>query len=264
LIRSIPLSPLPAEDRIIWRGTKNGIFLIRGAYYLEMENIAQMHGNVSKPDEGRNWKEIWDLKVPNVVKLFLWKALHNLLPTRTNLARKGVTNDTICPICDREDETVEHILWSCPSSKDVWGGGPRSLQKCGEIEGLFPSFFEAMMRRCNKEDLELFAVTARKIWLRRNSVIHGEQFSHPTQLLREAQNSLEEFQRIHSEDRNEMPNTRDLAVMHWKPPPESMIKLNWDAGLSTKEGRVGIGAGPAQCILGLRPNFKIELYFLKI
>jgi hypothetical protein len=165
LICSKPLSPLPVEDRIIWRGTKNGIFSVRSAYFLEMENIANQIGGVSKPDEGRNWKEIWNLRVPNVVKLFLWKALHNLLPTRTNLARKGVINDTVCPICGRVDESVEHILWSCSSSMDVWGGGPRSLQKCGVNKSTFPTLFEGVMRRCNKDDLELFAVTARRIWL---------------------------------------------------------------------------------------------------
>jgi hypothetical protein len=97
LIRSIPLSPLPVEDRLIWRGTKNGLFSVRSAYYMEMENIANLQGSMSKPDEGRNWKEIWKLKVPNVVKHFLWKALNNLLPTKTNLARKGLLKTPSAP-----------------------------------------------------------------------------------------------------------------------------------------------------------------------
>jgi hypothetical protein len=175
----------------------------------------------------------------NVVKLFLWKALP--LPTRTNLARKGVITEAKCPICGPVDESVEHILWSCSSSMDVWGGGPRSLQKCDVTESTFPTLFEGLMRRCNKEDLELFAVTARRIWLRRNSVVHGEPFTHPSQLLREAQNSLEDFQWIHNEVGSGSQNARDLTEVQWKPPVEGMIKLNWDAGLNMKEGRVGIG-----------------------
>ena len=104
------------------------------AYYLEMENIANLQGSLSKLDEGRNWKEIWNLKVPNVVKHFQWKALHNLLPTRTNLARKRVINVTTCPIYESADEIVEHILWSCPSSKDVCGG--RSEEHTSELQSL--------------------------------------------------------------------------------------------------------------------------------
>ena len=121
------------------------------------------------------------------------------------------------------------------------GGGPRSLQKLGITKGMFSNLFEVLMKRCNKEDLELFAVTARKIWLRRNSVVHGEPFSHPTQLIRDAQNSLEEFQRIHYESRGGMQITRDTVEAKWKPPPENMIKLNWDAGINKFEGRIDIG-----------------------
>jgi hypothetical protein len=241
LICSIPLSPLPVEDRIIWQGTKNGIFSVRSAYFLELENLANRTGGVSKPDEGKTWKEIWNLKVPNVVKLFLWKALHNLLPTRTNLARKGIITEAACPICGRMDESVEHILWSCSSSMDVWGGGPKSLQKCDVVECSFPTLFEGLMRRCNKEDLEFFAITARKIWLRQNSVVHGELFTHPSQLLHEAKNSLEEFQQIHNEVGNGPHNARELTEVKWKPPVGCMIKLNWDARLNMKERRVGIG-----------------------
>lgn len=36
----------------------------------------------------------------------------------------------MCPIWLRDKETIEHILWECPSAVDVWGCGPASLQKC--------------------------------------------------------------------------------------------------------------------------------------
>jgi hypothetical protein len=88
IIRSIPISPLPSVDRIIWSGMKIGMFTIRSAYFLELENIAKLHGSTSTSNEGVIWKECWNLKIPNVVKLFLWKALHNILSTRKNLAKK--------------------------------------------------------------------------------------------------------------------------------------------------------------------------------
>jgi hypothetical protein len=99
------------EDRIIWGGTKNGNFSVRSAYFLEVEKNEAQRGKTSRLVEGILWKECWNMKVPNVVKLFLWKALHNLLPTRVNLAKKGVTTDKLCPICAMEEETVLHVLW---------------------------------------------------------------------------------------------------------------------------------------------------------
>ena len=115
------------------------------------------------------------------------------------------------------------------------------MQKSSEAGDYFPDIFEAILQRCTTEETELFAVTTRKIWLRRNAVLHGEIFSHPTQLLKEAQNSLEEFQRIYSNDRSEEPTTRELTEVSWKPPPSNIIKLNWNAGVNVKDGRVGLG-----------------------
>jgi hypothetical protein len=32
-------------------------------------------------------------------------------PTKMNLMRRGVVKDARCPICEREAETITHILW---------------------------------------------------------------------------------------------------------------------------------------------------------
>lgn len=39
---------------------------------------------------GRVWKTSWKLKVPNKIKVFGWRACHNILPTRANLAQKRI------------------------------------------------------------------------------------------------------------------------------------------------------------------------------
>jgi hypothetical protein len=57
------------------------------------------------------WKTCWELKVPNVVKLFLWRACNDLLQTRVNLSRKKIELCKLCPICTQEEETIVHILW---------------------------------------------------------------------------------------------------------------------------------------------------------
>jgi len=72
------------------------------------------------PDAGNEiWKTVWSLNTLNVVKNFMWRACHNLLPTIVNLYRRGVVKDTVCPRCGKADETVIHALWSCPAGQDV-------------------------------------------------------------------------------------------------------------------------------------------------
>jgi hypothetical protein len=109
------------------------------------------------------------------------------------------------------------------------------------LESVFLILFEDIRRRCDISELELFAVTAWRIWLRRNSVIHGEQFSHPTRLLGDAQTSLNDFQRLQNSGSTGEKTERVNDVVKWNSPPSNMIKLNWDAGMNVKEGRVGLG-----------------------
>jgi hypothetical protein len=67
-----------------------------------------------------NWFRIWILKVPNTVKMFMWRLAHNSLPVRRNVARWGVKLDTICPICKRLDEDCGHIFFKYKYVKQCW------------------------------------------------------------------------------------------------------------------------------------------------
>jgi hypothetical protein len=81
----MPFSPFPAEDCLIWRGTKNGIFSIRSAYFLEMEKLANQLGSSSSSEKGTNWKECWNLNVHNVIKHFFFYGKHSTIFSRQGL-----------------------------------------------------------------------------------------------------------------------------------------------------------------------------------
>jgi hypothetical protein len=88
VIKSIPISPITTKDKFIWLCTKNGIFSVRSAYHLKMENVSNLCSEGSTPANSFAWRDCWNLKVSNVVKMFLWRALNNLLPTKVNLKKK--------------------------------------------------------------------------------------------------------------------------------------------------------------------------------
>jgi hypothetical protein len=193
-ILSIPLSPFLHRDRLIWRCTRNGVFTVKSAYHLGMTMKGQLLPECSeKKDPANIWKICWNLNVPNAVKMFLWRASHNSLPTKTNLFRRGVCDNSLCPICMREDETVAHVYWVCPAANDVWGGCKIKLQKCNIGGSDFGQIFQDVVSRCDRAEVELFATVARRIWLRRNDFIHGGNFMHPTHMLINSEKALIEF-----------------------------------------------------------------------
>ena len=71
---------------------------------------------------GTVWRTLWNLKIPNKIKVFGWRACRNILPTRVNLAQRRVIQDNRCEVCKTEGETGIHALWNCGVARDVWPG----------------------------------------------------------------------------------------------------------------------------------------------
>jgi hypothetical protein len=173
------------EDKLIWVGSKNGIFFVRSAYHLAKESDEAERGCCSFSDRTRGlWKAVWSLKVSRVVHHFLWKAYNDILPTKEKLHKRGITADASCPVCGLEKETVSHILWSCESAKDLWSECCRVIQKCSSIEVGFSSLFEILLEKLNEEEMQLMVGVARQIWLKRNVVVFGGEFLSPSALVK--------------------------------------------------------------------------------
>jgi len=179
---------------MIWKGTSNGIFSIIRAYHLRMEIQARGKGGSSNSNIGEDlWPILWGLKTPNVIKVFMWRACNNLLPTKVNLFHRRVVSDKVCPLCGVDEEIVIHALWSCPAAQDVWSCGQIFLQKRCSWGDCFVQMVSNIFSLCNLEEAALTAGIARKIWFRRNSGIHAGTFTHPNQVLRDAVVESEEY-----------------------------------------------------------------------
>jgi hypothetical protein len=86
VIAALPLSQKLPLDRLIWLGTTTGVFSVCIAYHLGMELQERERGQTSTVEKGKVvWRILWTLRVPNHVKLFLWRACNNILPTKHNL-----------------------------------------------------------------------------------------------------------------------------------------------------------------------------------
>ena len=44
----------------------------------------------------------------------------NVIPTLTNLFKKGIQTEVTCPICKKEPKSVKHAILRCASAKAMW------------------------------------------------------------------------------------------------------------------------------------------------
>ncbi|XP_040987788.1 uncharacterized protein LOC121235507 [Juglans microcarpa x Juglans regia] len=96
LILSLPISPMGAEDRLIWDLTKDGKYTVRSAYHVQQQERRQRVGETSEAGRGEViWKYIWKLGVPGSVKHFLWKLANNILLTKQNLYQRKIVKNAI-------------------------------------------------------------------------------------------------------------------------------------------------------------------------
>ena len=65
------------------------------------------------------WKSVWRTWAPLRCKFFIWLAIKNRHWTANRLTKRGLTHPA-CPLCDQENEIVQHLLVSCVFACQVW------------------------------------------------------------------------------------------------------------------------------------------------
>ena len=191
----IPLSRRSVLDSIFWLHNRSGNFSVKSAYKLARH--IQLHGDKAETSSGcvgkRIWPVLWKLKIPNKVKIFGWRACHDILPTSYNLSRQRIVTEDKCQLCTREVETTNHALGECAAVQDVWAGSISKLQKGPSVFRDTLQLMEFLVDRLTIEKLELFWVQAWIIWNQRNCVVHGGQLKDPKCLNKQAEDFVMEF-----------------------------------------------------------------------
>ena len=82
------LSHRQVSDSMVWLHNRKGVFSVRSRYYIARRVMRKEDWAKSSrgPSGLQIWKKLWKLQVPNKIKVFGWRACHEILPTRVNLA----------------------------------------------------------------------------------------------------------------------------------------------------------------------------------
>ena len=125
-IFQIPISKTNfVQDKLFWRFSKNGEYQVKKAYKLLTRDDAS-HPRYFYAKMGW-WRTFWKIKVPLKISTFIWKLLHNCLPTFLHLHARGISSTKLCPLCNEEEESHTHIFLHCPFVRACWHGSTLAL-----------------------------------------------------------------------------------------------------------------------------------------
>ncbi|GAB4847064.1 hypothetical protein Ancab_039814 [Ancistrocladus abbreviatus] len=114
LLRELAVVPGLGDGHDEWRwlGHPSGLFSAKSAYQT-------LRGEINFPSSPM-LSRLWIHFIPLKVLIFLWKALRDRLPTRYNLAKRGLGSVLDCARCNGPMEDTHHILFGCPFAFKVW------------------------------------------------------------------------------------------------------------------------------------------------
>jgi len=107
-LREVALSQ--DDDQHIWRFDASGTYSAKSTYQ------AFFYGSVTFEP----WQHLWKTWAPERCKFFIWLAIKNRCWTADQLAHRGLSHLERCPLCDQEEETIQHLLTNCVFSRQIW------------------------------------------------------------------------------------------------------------------------------------------------
>ncbi|KAK3192992.1 hypothetical protein Dsin_024302 [Dipteronia sinensis] len=265
LILQIPICLSQREDDIIWHYEENGQFSVRSGYWIG-RGLVNNEGSSNPGLMVSWWQSFWKTRIPIKIKIFVWKACHDWIPTMVNIACRGVQTDGLCGACKNSNETTLHSLWECNKLKHIrgeWWHGRNPLRSNHS------NFFDLVCDiSClvSSEEMEFFYVLVWRIWFCRNSKIHGCQIYKVEDVVHWSEGFIAYFRS--KEKRIRRGDVRsNVVITCWKPPEFGDYKANCDAVVERRGNCVGIGtvirdstgAVLAYCSQIMEANFSIKV-----
>jgi hypothetical protein len=261
--RKIP--KIAREDILRWGYRPQGTFSTREAYQIKTQ--------IDPLPARKVWHKIWSLKHWPKITLFLWLVSHSSILTRDNLLKRGFVGPSLCILCGEAEETMNHLLNSCPYTAQIWDQAALIMRTSdrhrdsildtitnwrdqdfhspllNRIWQLLPGFilWQTWKER-NRRLFRSISLPWQQCWhqCHRNimETLHLQQWSDadltstPSELpILRHWNPLPSRQAIPSSSLS----SPSSSPSFWSPPPEDFIKLNFDRASKVNPGAAGYG-----------------------
>ncbi|KAH9799959.1 reverse transcriptase domain-containing protein [Citrus sinensis] len=240
LITSIPLPRRPKPDQIMWHYDKQGNYTVKSGYRIAQQIKFQDSPSCSITDPSI-WKAIWTCLLPEKIKIFMWRAVRNLLPSAENLWSKKVISDPTCQLCKKTMESISHALVDCKMARKVW-----KIVSCADkvytfAEQSMSYVLQGMTEMLNRTDFELLVACFWSIWHARNLFLFEGKKVDPLVSMAKAEAVLDSYKRVKIPSSSHLESKITVKQQRWKPPPQGWIKINVDAATKIEKQVAGLG-----------------------
>ena len=113
-ILAIPILYNPRQGKLIWVPDSKGMFSVKFVHDLSFRPA------ISNNPQNSRWKKLWKARLPERLKMLLWRIGVDALPTKVNLNQKLNHIDPTCILCNSGEETCVHLFFECPFSRALW------------------------------------------------------------------------------------------------------------------------------------------------
>lgn len=130
-------------------------------------------------------RQLWKIFLPSRILVFRWKCLIRVISVKVILNAKIGSIRNICPVCNNEEEYVEHALFHCGYAKPSWFCSPLRLRSHDNSKGGLVEWWEERLdsptESFNKDDETKAAIIALwwAIWKVINDVPFNGVLSNP-------------------------------------------------------------------------------------
>ncbi|KAH9657474.1 putative reverse transcriptase/RNA-dependent DNA polymerase [Citrus sinensis] len=213
-ILQIPLPRKQNEDKLIWHYDRRGQYLVKSGYQLV---------------------------VPKKVKIFLWRAAKDLLPTAENLWKKRVMHEATCLVCGSQMETLAHALLAYKIAKKVWKNSPLENHVQGKNFPDVISIIQSLPQQQKELNGEVVASLLWTIWNARNKWLFKGVNEDPVRLVARASSVADSIKRIKVPEEEFCAEMVTTKHQQWCPPEEGWIKINVNTAMDEENRLAGLG-----------------------
>ncbi|XP_059636203.1 uncharacterized protein LOC132278433 [Cornus florida] len=218
-------------------------FSVKSAYHVALSFLN--NSQVSKSDMGSSfkvgqsamWSAVWRIHAYKKIQPFIWQCLHERLPVNKQLSFLWATAVSCCGFCN---ETIDHLLCTCPFACTVWKLSPFRIDFGGQQPSFWPKWWVDLctvwsLSEGSAECIGLATFICWSIWRCRNDLVFSMKSWDPFDALQRALKDFQEFREVSRQHSLlSLPTSFVSSPSEkWSAPAIGFYKLNFNAAFNS-------------------------------